>query len=96
MATGLNDPLVGSSAASQGVTPVTCPYCGLGQFVSERRLSMAGHVLLWTGLAIVLISLPLMIVFIGFLTFPVGWVMMIVSLFCKKYVNICVKCKHTF
>ncbi len=57
---------------------------------------MAGHVLLWTGLAIVLISLPLMIVFIGFLTFPVGWVMMIVSLFCKKYVNICVKCKHTF
>ena len=55
-----------------------------------------GHAVFWTGLITFLVSLPLMFVFIGFFTLPVGAVMMIAGQFLRKYVNVCVNCKRQF
>ena len=90
------DPIVPAPAGASGIRPVLCPFCGSSQFLSERRLSRVGHLFLWTGLAIVLVSLPLMYLCLGFVTFPIGLLMMIIAIFCRSYVNICVSCKRKF
>ena len=90
------NPLVPAPVAAPGMRPTQCPFCGSSQFLSERRLSKGGHILLWTGLAIVLVSLPMMWLCIGFVTLPIGVIMMVIGLFRRSYVNICVSCKRQF
>ncbi len=90
------DPLVSAPAAAAGTVAVACPFCRSTQFLVERRLTGMGHALIWTGLGITLISIPLMAILIGFLTIVVGLGMMIVGRFQQKYVNICISCKRHF
>lgn len=84
-------------APPSGTPAIVCPYCHSTQFFGEKKVSGTGWILFWTGIAIIVISIPLMVVMgLGFCTVWFGVPLLLLPFFLTRYVNVCAACRRQF
>lgn len=76
--------------------PVRCPRCGSQQFFGARKVSGWGWFWLAASTVNLLVSIPLMFLWVGFLTALLSPVMGLGFYFCRRHVNTCARCKRDF
>ena len=76
---------------------VKCPFCQSTQFFGSKKVSGLGWTLYALGLINLLISIPLMFVFVGFITVFLTPILTMIGYYgCRKHVNTCARCKRDF
>jgi hypothetical protein len=94
------------TAASLSMSPVQtadervlvrCPHCASTQFFGRRRITSMGWVLYGAALVNVLLSIPMMFIFIGFFTMFLTPILALIGFYgCRAHVNTCARCKRDF
>lgn len=80
-----------------GIPAVHCPACGSTQFFGRRRMTGLGITLYVLGLVVLVASVPLMLVGVGFCTIFFAPVLTLIGWYaCRKHVNTCANCKREF
>jgi hypothetical protein len=81
----------------QANAPVRCPRCGSTQFFGGRRISGFGWVLIIAAMLNMIVSIPLMFIFIGFFTIFLSPILSLIGFYaCRKFVNTCARCKCNY
>jgi DNA-directed RNA polymerase subunit RPC12/RpoP len=76
---------------------VQCPYCSSKQFFGRRKVTVLGWVLYASAIVNLIVSIPMMFLFVGFVTIFLSPVLAIVGFFvCREHVNTCARCKRDF
>ena len=75
---------------------VRCPRCGSGQFALDKQVTVIGKVLAGFGIAVVLLSVPLLLLGgFGICTLPIGGLLLL-GLLLRTPVRRCMNCRLTF
>jgi hypothetical protein len=86
----------GTAAGTDTILAVQCPHCGSAQFFGEKRITKLGIFLILAGFAGILLCIPFMFIFVGFLALPIPLIMFILGVTRRRYVNVCARCRKTF
>jgi DNA-directed RNA polymerase subunit RPC12/RpoP len=86
----------GTPGGADTIPAVQCPHCGSSQFFGEKRITGLGIFLIFAGFGGILLCIPFMFIFVGFLALPIPLIMFIVGVTRRRYVNVCARCRKTF